>query len=95
MTELYQAGETIRITAAITDDAGDPADPTTVVISVKKPDGSLDITSVSMSSDVAGTYYYDYTIPSDTGMYSASVTATGSAGRITIKPDSFMVGAEI
>ena len=95
MTELYQAGETIRITAAITDDAGDPADPTTVVISIKKPDGTLDITDAAMSSDVVGTYYYHYSIPSDAGMYSASVKATGSAGRITIEPDSFMVGAAI
>ena len=92
---VYQAGETLRITAAITDSAGDPTDPTTVVISIKKPDGTHDITDTVMSSDVAGTYYYDYAIPSDTGLYYASVKATGLAGRVTIKPDSFRVGVAI
>lgn len=95
MTETYQTGETIRLTAVITDSAGDPADPTTVVISIKKPDGALDVTDVAMSSDVSGTYYYDYTIAADTGLYYASVKATGSAGRVTIEPDSFSVGAAI
>ena len=92
---LYQAGETIRITAAITDTAGSPANPTTVVISVKKPDGTLDITDAAMSSGVSGTYYYDYSIPAGTGLYYASVKATGSAGRVTIEPDSFLVVAAI
>jgi uncharacterized protein YfaS (alpha-2-macroglobulin family) len=91
----YQAGETLRITAAITDSAGDPADPTTVVISIKKPDGTFDVTDVAMSSDVAGIYYYDYAIASNTGLYYASVKATGSAGRVTIEPDSFRVGSAI
>lgn len=91
----YQAGETLRITATITDSARDPADPTTVVISIKKPDDTLDVTDTPMLSDVAGTYYYDYAIASDTGLYYASVKATGSAGRVTIEPDSFWVGAAI
>ena len=95
MTETYQAGETLRITATITNIAGAAADPTTTVISIKKPDGTLDITDSAMSSDVSGTYYYDYTIPADEGLYYSSVKATGSAGRITIEPDSFMVGAAI
>jgi|GEM_PF-6382151 len=92
---LYQAGETLRITAAITDAGGDPAVPATVTISIKKPDGVLDVTDVAMSSDVAGTYYYDYAIASDTGLYYAAVTATGSTGRVTIEPDSFTVGVAI
>jgi uncharacterized protein YfaS (alpha-2-macroglobulin family) len=92
---LYQAGETLRINAQITDSAGDPTDPTTVTISIKKPDGTLDVTDAAMSSDVAGTYYYDYAIASDTGLYYASVEATGSAGRVTIKPDSFSIGNAI
>ena len=92
---LYQAGETITITATITDSAGDPVDPSTVVISIKKPDDTLAVTDATMSSDVAGTYYYNYTIASDTGYYHASVKATGSSGRITIVPDSFRVGGAI
>ena len=95
MTEVYQAGETLRITAMITDSAGDPADPTTTVISIEKPDGTLDIEETAMSSDVSGTYYYDYTLPCDAGVYKAEVKATGSTGRITIVPDDFKVEASI
>jgi uncharacterized protein YfaS (alpha-2-macroglobulin family) len=92
---MYQAGETLRLTATITDSAGDPATPTSVTISIKKADGTLDITDTAMSSTVAGTYYYDYAIPSDIGIYYAAVTATGSAGRVTILPDTFTVGDAI
>ena len=95
MTEVYQAGETLRITAVITDSAGDPADPTTTVISIDKPGGTLDIDGVAMTQSVAGTYYYDYAIPSDTGVYRAEVKATGSTGRITLIPDNFKVEAAI
>ena len=91
----HQAGESLRITATITDITKAAADPTTVVISIKKPDGTMDATNAAMSSDVSGTYYYDYAIPSDTGMYYSSAKATGSSGRITIQPGSFMVGAAI
>ena len=92
---LYQAGETMRETATITDENGDLADPDTVVISIKKPDGTLDITDAAMTKSATGTYYYDYTIASDTGFYYASVKATGSSGRVTIVPDSFRVGDAI
>jgi uncharacterized protein YfaS (alpha-2-macroglobulin family) len=95
VTEVHQAGETLRVTATITDAAGDPADPTTTVISVAKPDGTLDIDGAAMTQSVSGTYYYDYAIPSDTGVYRAEVKATGSTGRITLKPDNFRVEAAI
>lgn len=89
---LYQPGETLRLTATITDSAGDPAVPTAVVISVTKADGTVDITDAAMTTDIAGTYYYDYSIAASTGIYYAAVKATGAGGRITIAPDSFSVG---
>ena len=92
---IYQTGETIRLTATIKDSAGDPADPSTTVISIEKPDGTLDIGDIAMSSDVSGTYYYDYAIPADSGTYKAQVTATGSSARVTIVPDRFLVAASI
>ena len=95
MTELFQAGETVRITAIIIDVSGAAADPTTVTISIRKPDGTMDITDAAMSSAVSGTYYYDYLIATDIGIYNTSVTATGTAGRITIEPGSIMVGVPI
>ena len=87
----HHAGETVRITAAIVDTAGSAVDPSTVVISVAKPDGTVDITDQAMTKSATGSYYYDYTAPTDTGIYTASVKATGSAGRITIEPDTFGV----
>ena len=92
---LYQAGETIRITATIADSAGDAADPDTVVISIKKIDDVLDVTDAAMTKSATGVYYYDYTTTSGVGFYHISVKATGSTGRVTIVPDSFRVGDAI
>ena len=87
----HHAGETVRITATIVDTAGSAADPTTVVASVAKPDGTAGVTDQAMTKSAVGSYYYDYTAPTDAGIYTASVKATGSGGRITIEPDTFGV----
>lgn len=85
----HQTGESLRLTATITDTAGAAADPTTVVISIVKPDSTLDIDAVAMTKAETGSYYYDYTIPANEGTYRVAVKATGSAGKITIEPDTF------
>lgn len=85
----YQVGETIRLTAAITDSDNAAADPTTTKISINKPDGSIVVTFANMEKSEKGSYYYDYLIPSNTGTYNWKVTATGSGGRITITKNSF------
>jgi len=90
----YQVGETIRLLASITDVSGDPADPTTVKISINKPDGSVAQASVDMTNPEAGSYHYDYTIADITGMYSYSVTAT-TGTRITIVKSTFDVDDSI
>jgi|LGVF01.1.fsa_nt_gb uncharacterized protein YfaS (alpha-2-macroglobulin family) len=95
MSDVYQTGESIGITATIVDVAGTAADPSTTTISIQKPDGTLDITDVAMTQSVSGTYTYNYMIPSGVGLYRAQVKATGSAGRITIEPDRFLVEAAI
>jgi len=95
MTTVYQTGETIRITATITDEAGAAADPTTTVISIEDPAETMLVTDAAMTQSVSGTYYYDYDIPNTVGSYRAQVTATGSSGRITIVPDRFLVEASI
>ena len=92
---LYQPEETLRISAEIVDSDGDASDPPTVTISIGKPDGSLDVTDAAMTKSAIGSYYYDYTIASSVGTYHSAVTATGSAGRITIEPDNFDVAAAI
>lgn len=94
MTIVYQTGETLRLTATITDSDGVAADPAATVISIEKPDGTLDIDGSAMTKAAVGSYYYDYAIPS-MGTYKAQVTATGSTGRVTIVPDRFLVEASI
>lgn len=95
----YQLGETIRITATITDTDGNAADPTTTLIYIKKPEGTLIIDGIAMTNPVVGVYYYDYLIPGETvgisGIYSYKIEATGSAGRVTIVNSSFKAEASI
>jgi len=91
MLNTYQAGETVRITAAVTDVSGDPVAPTTVTLAIKKPIGTLDLNEVAMTTEVIGIYYTDYTIADIIGEYKLSVKATGSSGRVTIASDSFSV----
>ena len=92
--ETHQVGESVQIIATITDTDEVAAAPTSVVISIKKPDGILVVDEVAMSSDVAGTYFYDYVADSER-VYKVSIKATGTEGRVTIQPDRFVVEAAI
>lgn len=92
---VHQPGETLRITATIADTDGVAADPVSVVISIAKPDRSLDITEAAMTKAATGSYYYDYSIASDEGVYGIAVKATGNASRVTIEPDTFNVADAI
>lgn len=92
----YQVGETIRLTAAITDsDSGAAVDPAIVKISINKPDGTAGVEDADMTKSATGSYYYDYSIPSNMGTYSWKVVATGSVGRITIVRNSFSAEVSI
>ncbi len=95
----YQLGETIRFTATVTDDDGNAADPTTITISIRTPDGVMAVTDQAMTKSGTGAYYYEYTIPAETtgieGKYKLKVEATGSASRVTIKTDTFKTEASI
>jgi hypothetical protein len=95
MTNIFQTGETTRITATIVNANGDAVDPTTVVISISKPDGTLAVSAQAMTKAATGSYYYDYTIGTDVGTYKSQVKATGSSGRITIFSSLFTVEAAI
>lgn len=85
----HQTGESLRLTATIVDGNGAAADPPTVVVSIAKPDSTLDLDEVAMTKAEAGSYYYDYMIAADEGTYKVAVKATGSSGRITIEPNTF------
>jgi hypothetical protein len=95
MTNIFQTGETTRITATIVNANGDAVDPTTVVISISKPDGTLAVSAQAMTKAATGSYYYDYAIGTDVGTYKSQVKATGSSGRITIFSSLFTVEAAI
>ena len=95
MSKIYQVGETIRITAAITDIAGAAADPSAVVISIQIPAGTLGVTNAAMTKSAVGSYYYDYTIAGGVGNYNTQVKATGTGGRVTIDTDHFQAEAAI
>jgi uncharacterized protein YfaS (alpha-2-macroglobulin family) len=88
---IYQPGETLRINAAIVDADGAAVDPSAVVISITKPDGTLDVTEVAMTNAATGSFYYDYAIASDVGTYRITIKATGNASRITLEPSTFIV----
>lgn len=95
----YQLGEHPEFIATIRDEDGNLADPTTVTISIKKPDGTMAITAQDMTKDSEGVYSYVYAIPSETtgipGEYKLKVEATGSANRVTIEPSTFKAEASI
>ena len=95
MTEAHQVGESLRITATLTDIDEDPVSCVSVTISIKKPDGTMDVTDAAMTAGVDGTYYYDYVIPSDVSLYREEIKATGSGGRVTIEHGNFLVESAI
>lgn len=91
---IYQAGETIRLNAAITNTAGEAVDPTTVQVTINKPDESVAQAATDMTNNAVGSYYYDYTIAADVGTYHYSVKATTGL-RVTIAKDVFVVNEAI
>ena len=95
MAIKHQIGETLRLTATITDIDVEEVNPTTVKISINKPNGTPIITLIAMENPATGSYYYDYLISNDTGVYKWKVTAVGTGGRITIVKDSFVVEKSI
>lgn len=95
----YQLGEHPEFKATIKDEDGNLADPTTVTISIKMPNGTMAVTDQAMTHDSTGVYSYVYAIPSETtgipGTYKLKVETTGTAGRVTIEPDTFIAEASI
>jgi len=84
------------INADVTDpDTGATTDPTTVTISIKDPDGALDVDGTAMTKDAIGDYHYDYDIPATIGAYVGRTKCTSAAGKITIKTFGFWAEASI
>ncbi len=68
---LYVPGSVVRLFQTFTDDAGDPAMPDSLTLSILKPDGtseSFDLIDFTTDSPFTGRYYRDYS-PSLIGRY--------------------------
>lgn len=92
---FYQVGETARLQASITDSDDVAADPVTVKITIKNPKGSKVVSSIDITNDAVGSYYYDYLCPSILGKYDYKIVAVGSDDRVTTVKDSFHVDSAI
>ena len=72
----YFIGNIVRLTAEFKNEAGAAADPTTVILQIKKPDG-VNESNITPSNPSVGTYRYDYT-PLTAGKYIYKFAGTGA-----------------
>lgn len=65
MASTYDRGDTVRLSATFRDDAGAFSDPTTVVLKVKKPDGTTSTFTYALAQitkDSVGNYHKDIAV---------------------------------
>jgi len=92
----YYQGETITIEAIVKDTDRALSNPSTsIVVSVKDPDGVTKVDEQAMSNDSTGMYHYDYAIPSDAVVGVWDVQVTASSGKPSIEQHVFTVEAKI
>jgi len=90
----FQLGETINLSEAITNIAGEATDPVAVKINIRQVDGELVVDSDDVSKVETGLYNYDYT-PTEIGTHRYNIVATGGSDKITIVKSSFFVEAAL
>lgn len=96
MFEDKYTGASFNIDAAITNpETGAATDPTTTEISIRDPNGALDLDGLAFTKDAVGDYHYTYTVPSIIGQYNGMAELTSSAGKKTIKTFGFWAEASI
>lgn len=93
--DMYQRGETAKLTATIVDEDGSAANPSTSTkISIDDPDGDVisghDDQAMTNVSTGSYKYYYDIASDADLGVYTYQVTATNGS-YVTIEHDYFEV----
>lgn len=93
MTEVHEILESTNRKIEVKDVNGALADPTTMTISIWKPDGSLDIDAQLMTNDSTGVYHYWYTISDQVGTHKILYEATTGA-YVSKKRDEFEAVAE-
>ena len=88
MSETKEIGEATKRKIEVRTAAGVLEDPTTMTISIWKPDGSLDIDAVEMTNYGTGLFYYWYTVSDQVGTYKILYEAT-TGGKISKQRDEF------
>lgn len=89
--DRYDVGDTVRLEAAFTSDAGDPAEPETVVLIARTPDG-VD-TEHGATSDGDGVYHVDLQ-PATPGTWAYRWVSTGAVhgaepGMFCVRPEFY------
>lgn len=80
ITNYYLIGNVIRLYSAFVDILGAPVDPSTVVLSIKQPDGSvvtLTYANDQITKASTGNYYADFQ-PTIEGIHYYNYTGTGA-----------------
>lgn len=89
----HKLGETVRMQSVITNEDGNAATPSAVVVTLIDPTGTTKVDAQSASTDVTGTYYYDYSVAADaeTGFWRYNFKSTSSDSRVSIEKEDFEV----
>jgi hypothetical protein len=95
MSGTYDVGEAVRLSATFSRD-GSPIDPTTLTLSIKRPDRTIvtyTTASPEMIHSATGSYHVDY-IPTLAGRYLYYFMGTGAAqstrqGWFMVRPLAF------
>lgn len=94
MTDTREVGESTKRKIEVRTAVGDLEDPTTMTISIWKPDGTLDIDAVAMTNDSTGKYHYWYTVSNQVGKHKILYEAT-TGGIISKMRDEFNAVSEV
>lgn len=91
MANAYTLGDTIRVSAAFANSAGNAVDPGTVAVKWRKPDGT--IVTGSATKDATGAYHADIDLDAVgewTYRWTGTVTNKAAAeARFSVKPTLF------
>lgn len=63
---VYDIGDLVRVSAAFTDENGNPADPDDVTLTILQPDGTVvEKAMVDLGNDETGTWYFEIDTTTD------------------------------
>jgi hypothetical protein len=82
----YYIGNIVRLTAAFKNSAGVATNPTTVVLQIRKPDGTNE-SNITPTNTAVGAYQHDYT-PGGGGKYYYKFVGTGG---VTAADEDFFI----